>query len=145
MPDFQGNYWFVARYGTVGFVNAQRKVHVDRLVWRGDRELLQHRARGRVHRLGSRAVPLRAHESDWPPNLVWREAYDRGTRSKVGQINRGSGTTPTLLGEDYVAIADNAEPRMNVMVYRRASAEAGPRWCARRRSSRPGRAPPRTP
>jgi hypothetical protein len=36
-----------------------------------------------------------------------------------GQINQGSGTTPTLLGDDFVAIADNAEPRMNVLVYRR--------------------------
>jgi hypothetical protein len=53
------------------------------------------------------------------PKRVWREVYDRGERVKVGQINQGSGTTPTLLGDDYVAIADNAEPRMNVLVYRR--------------------------
>src|SRR5690606_34969548 len=29
------------------------------------------------------------------------------------------GTTPTLLGDDWVAIADNAEPRLHVLVYRR--------------------------
>jgi hypothetical protein len=58
---------------------------------------------------------------DGPPIEAWREPYDRGERVKVGQINRGSGTTPTLLGDRYVAIADNAEPRMHVLVYRRAS------------------------
>jgi hypothetical protein len=53
------------------------------------------------------------------PAVIWRERYDRGKRRKVGQINQGSGTTPTLLGNDYVAIGDNAEPRMNVVVMRR--------------------------
>jgi hypothetical protein len=53
------------------------------------------------------------------PLIAWREPYDRGQRQKVGQINQGSGTTPTLLGDDYVAIADNAEPRMNVLVFKR--------------------------
>jgi hypothetical protein len=61
------------------------------------------------------------------PEILWRETYDRGTRRKVGQIDQGSGTTPTLLGEEWVAIADNAEPRLNVLVYRRGRAVSGER------------------
>src|SRR6201986_4151156 len=34
----------------------------------------------------------------------------------------GSGTTPTLMGTDYVAIGDNADPRMHVDVFRRTAA-----------------------
>ncbi len=46
---------------------------------------------------------------------MWRTAYDRGEERKPGQLSRGSGTTPTLLDGDVVAITDNAEPRMNVV------------------------------
>jgi hypothetical protein len=63
-------------------------------------------------------------------SIVWRQPYDtvpsdtnneeyvNGVRS--GQMELGSGTTPTLLGEGkYVAITDNAE-QMKVVVYRTA-------------------------
>jgi hypothetical protein len=53
--------------------------------------------------------------------VTWREAYDRGSRLKPGQTNFGSGTTPTLMGKRWVAITDNADPHMNVLVYWRAS------------------------
>jgi hypothetical protein len=65
--------------------------------------------------------------ADGAPQILWREAYDRGKHTKVGQINQGSGTTPTLLGDDFVAIADNAEPRMNVLVFRRKAADSSQR------------------
>src|SRR5438552_11134413 len=72
------------------------------------------------------------------PEIGWREAYDRGTRRKVGQIDQGSGTTPTLLGEEWVAIADNAEPRLNVLVYRRRWDVAGTRLLCREPVFPPG-------
>ena len=55
------------------------------------------------------------------PSPTWQEVYDRGLRVKPGQRVRGSGTTPTLMGTHYVTIADNASPRMHVLVYRRAA------------------------
>jgi hypothetical protein len=61
------------------------------------------------------------------PQITWREAYDRGTRQKPGQVQQGSGTTPTLMGTDFVAIADNADPQLHVLVYRRAAAVQGSR------------------
>ena len=48
------------------------------------------------------------------PEVTWREAYDRGTRLKTGNLSQGSGTTPTLLGDRWVAINDNADPKTNV-------------------------------
>jgi outer membrane protein assembly factor BamB len=67
---------------------------------------------------------------------VWKQPYDtvpadtnneeyvNGVRS--GQVERGSGTTPTVLGEGkYVAITDNAE-QMKVVVYR-TDARLGPK------------------
>jgi len=54
------------------------------------------------------------------PTLTWNEPYDRGTSIKPGQIVQGSGTTPTLMGTDYVTIDDNADSQIDVVVYRRA-------------------------
>jgi len=59
--------------------------------------------------------------------VTWREEYDRGSRLKPGQTNFGSGTTPTLMGTRWVAITDNADPQMHVVVYWRAASIAGPR------------------
>ncbi|MBV9268006.1 MAG: hypothetical protein JO061_17690 [Acidobacteriaceae bacterium] len=64
---------------------------------------------------------------DGTPAVTWHEAYDRGTETKPGQRNQGSGTTPTLMGTKFVTIADNAEPRMNVNVYLRAPTVNRPR------------------
>ena len=54
--------------------------------------------------------------------VAWRAAYDRGSEQKPGQLSQGSGTTPTLLPGGLVAITDNAEPRMHVVVLRRRTA-----------------------
>ena len=65
--------------------------------------------------------------ADGTPQITWREAYDRGTPPpKPGQIQVGSGTTPTLMGTDFVTIADNANP-IDVLVYRRAAQVQGSR------------------
>ena len=52
------------------------------------------------------------------PQVGWREAYDRGTGRKVGTINQGSGTTP---------ITDNADGRINLLVYVRRQDYQGER------------------
>jgi hypothetical protein len=58
---------------------------------------------------------------DTAPETTNNEEYVNGVRS--GQLERGSGTTPTILGEGkYVAITDNAE-QLQVVVYRTATDE----------------------
>ncbi len=60
------------------------------------------------------------------PRIGWREAYARSSSRKTGAIDQGTGTTPTLLG-DYVALTDNADGRINLLVYRRLQAAEGKR------------------
>jgi hypothetical protein len=119
MPDFEGNLWFVARYGTLGVVDRERRVQALRLGGEQIENSFSIAPEG-AYIVSDHALYHYALDAGSRPQQVWRERYDRGSRRKVGQINQGSGTTPTLLGDGYVAITDNAEPRMNVLVYRRA-------------------------
>ena len=59
---------------------------------------------------------------DGTPGETWSAPYDFGKRTKPGQLYQGSGTTPTLMGTDYIAIGDNADPRMHVVVFKRTAA-----------------------
>jgi hypothetical protein len=121
MPDWDGRIWWVTRHGRVGTLDpATGAVRAIRL----DGEEIQNSfsvARDGVSIVSDHALYGFAAAPDGTPRVVWRQAYDRGTRVKPGSVNQGSGTTPTLLGDDYVAITDNADDRMNVLVYRRAA------------------------
>lgn len=58
--------------------------------------------------------------------VKWQTKYENSGDLKPGQTNIGSGTTPTLTKTDemqYVAITDNANPRLNVMVCNRETGE----------------------
>jgi hypothetical protein len=53
----------------------------------------------------------------------WRTEYDPGPAMKPGHITRGSGTSVTLVGspeDGLVVIADNAEPKINILFIRRS-------------------------
>lgn len=53
-------------------------------------------------------------------HVVWNATYDAGSSAKSGAFGtRGSGTTPTLLGNDFVAICDNADVQINLLIYPR--------------------------
>ncbi|KAG6818956.1 hypothetical protein H0H93_016895 [Arthromyces matolae] len=47
----------------------------------------------------------------------WNVTYEAGDIQKPGSFSRGSGATPALLGEDFVAITDNANGRVNLVIY----------------------------
>ena len=49
--------------------------------------------------------------------------YDNDMKKKPGHLNKGSGTTPTLLDERFVAICDNAEGQVNLCIYRQDNGE----------------------
>jgi hypothetical protein len=120
LPDFHGLLWWISRYGRVGTLNpATGEVHIDYL--RGE-EIENSHSVGEdgVFVVSDHAMYRFLARPDGTPYVVWRKTYDRGSQRKTGQVNQGSGTTPTLLGKDYVAITDNADPRMHVLVYRRS-------------------------
>lgn len=59
--------------------------------------------------------------------MLWKMTYDAGSGLKPGGFARGSGTSPTLLGNDFVAIADNADHQINLIVFAQAD---GTRLCS---------------
>ena len=54
------------------------------------------------------------------PRVVWSVTYPNSGQSKPGQVDAGTGTTPTVMPGGYVNITDNADP-MDIMVYRTAA------------------------
>jgi hypothetical protein len=121
LPDWHGLLWWITRYGRVGTLDpATGRVHIDYL--RGE-EIENSHSVGEdgVYVVSDHAMYRFTANADGTPSVVWRRTYDRGSGRKTGQINQGSGTTPTLLGKRYVAITDNADPRMHVLVYDRGS------------------------
>ncbi|KAI0127074.1 hypothetical protein BJ170DRAFT_630969 [Xylariales sp. AK1849] len=58
--------------------------------------------------------------------ILWKTAYDAGSQLKPGAFARGSGTTPALLGSQYIAITDNADGRVNLVILRQ-DAQKGPK------------------
>ncbi len=119
MPDHQGLIWWVTRHARIGTLNPATGA-VKAIQLKG--EEIQNGfsvATDGVSIVSDHALYHFTASPDGTPQQLWRERYDRGTGRKIGSINQGSGTTPTLMGERYVAITDNADERMNVLVYRR--------------------------
>ncbi|MET9696711.1 hypothetical protein ABZY31_07275 [Streptomyces sp. NPDC006529] len=121
MPDWDGRIWWVTRQGRVGTVDpatgALRSIRLDG-------EEIQNSfsvAEDGVSIVSDHALYGFRAAADGTPQVQWRQTYDRGTGAKPGSVNQGSGTTPDLFGDGYVAITDNADDRMNVLVYRRGA------------------------
>lgn len=121
MPDWKGNYWFITRAGVVGVVSADggegaaislgindQPEGIDNALAVGEKG---------VFVVSSHAMYSFRRGDEGELIKQWRQAYDRGSAAKKGTMGFGSGTTPTLMGEDYVAITDNADGQVNVMIY----------------------------
>ena len=61
---------------------------------------------------------------------IWAETFKKGNliydndhTRKPGHLNRGTGTTPTLMGDDYVIIGDNDTSQINLVVYAQETGE----------------------
>lgn len=115
-PDLVGHPVRPGRHGRTGHLG--RTVRPVRR--RGDPELVL-RGRDAVSIVSDHALHSFTAGPDGTPRIGWRQTYDRGAGTKPGSVNQGSGTAPDLFGTDdeYVAITDNADDRMNVLVFRR--------------------------
>lgn len=128
LPDWSGRLWFVTEAAAVGYVDpATGLARVLRLEGEEIGNSFAVDETGGVYVVSDHALYRFDVAPDGTITTTWREAYDRGTQLKSGQVNFGSGTTPTLLDDDLVAITDNAEPRMNVLVYDRRADVDGSR------------------
>jgi hypothetical protein len=131
LPDWDGLIWFVTTRGGVGTVDPESGI-VQILALQG--EVIANSfavdETGGVYIVSDHALYRFDSDRGGAPAITWRRKYARGTEQKPGQVSQGSGTTPTLLGKRYLAITDNAEPRMHVVVYRRGAVTGGTKVCA---------------
>ena len=126
LPDWSGFIWFVSRQGVVGTIDpSSGAVHsLDTGEAIGNSFAVDET--GGVFIVTDGAMYRFDRGAAGTPQMTWRETYPNIGVVKPGQTERGSGTTPTLIGSNYVTITDNADP-MDVLVYKRAATVSGRR------------------
>jgi len=134
MPDWNNDnlYWFVTRQGHVATVDISHgsvtasDIHLITLVGEEFLNSVAMDSNG-MYAASDHAMYRFARGTNGEPVQKWRQPYDRGTTLKPGQQNQGTGTTPTLLGayDDLVAVTDNADAAVNMVVYKRIADAPG--------------------
>jgi hypothetical protein len=127
LPDWKGRLWFVTRTsGVVGSVDRRtgrvRSVRLDEAI--GNSFAVDES--GGVYIASDKAMYRFDATRGGAPRVTWRVRYRNIGVRKPGQVDPGTGTTPTLMGRKYVSITDNADP-MDVVVYKRARRVRGRR------------------
>ncbi|MGZ6751901.1 MAG: hypothetical protein ACXVEJ_00440 [Nocardioides sp.] len=131
LPDWQGRIWYVTGSGVVGVVDRHTgATRARRLPGETIGNSIAVDETGGVFVVSDRALYRFQTRDGLTPYATWRKPYDAGHRQKPGQSQTGSGTTPTLVrrhGQRFVAITDNADPRMHVLVFRAGPHQGGHR------------------
>lgn len=130
LPDWQGLVFFATKQGRVGTLEPGTG-RTRMRAFRGEAIVNSMAAdeTGAVYVVTDHRLLAVAADPDGRPQVRWAVRYDRGSRQKPGQLSQGSGTTPTLIGKDLVAITDNADPRMHVLIYGRDGSDPGRLLC----------------
>jgi hypothetical protein len=124
LPDSHGLLWFVAKGdGVVGTLNlATGKIHSMHLGSGVNGEIENSFAtdqNGGVYIATNLKLYRFGAGPGGTPGILWEVAYPNSGESKPGQVDNGTGTTPTIMPGGYVNITDNADP-MDIVVYRTA-------------------------
>jgi hypothetical protein len=119
LPDFHGLIWFVTkRDGKVGTLNTKtRRIHVLRTGEEIENSFAVDR--GAIYIVSDKRMYRFGADRHGRPHVDWKVTYRNSGIHKPGQVDAGSGTTPTIMPGGFVAITDNADP-MDVVVYRTA-------------------------
>jgi hypothetical protein len=125
LPDSHGLLWFVTKTdGVVGTLNlATGAIHKLQLGSGTVGEIENSFAtdqQGGVYIATNRKLYRFGAGRGGVPKIVWQVTYPNSGESKPGQVDDGTGTTPTVMPGGYVNITDNADP-MDIMVYRTAA------------------------
>ena len=120
LPDWSGRLWLATTAGVVAVIDPATgaiKTHdlgevVQNSFAVGEKD--------DVYIVSEKALYRFRADRTGAPAVAWRKVYENTGELKPGQVSAGSGTTPTLHGDDWVSITDNADP-MNVVVYRRST------------------------
>jgi hypothetical protein len=125
LPDWNGLIWFASKQGVVGTIapasGQARSIDTGEPI--GNSFAVDET--GGVYIVTDKAM-YRFDAREGRPTVTWRRVYSNIGAAKPGQTEKGSGTTPTLIGRRYVTITDNADP-MDVVVYKRQARVDGPR------------------
>ncbi len=135
LPDQRGLLWFVAKndgvVGTLDLVTGRiRVIRLGRGVHGEIENSFAADAQGGVYIATNRRLYRFAAGQRNQPRITWQVAYPNSHRHKPGQVDDGTGTTPTVMPGGYVAITDNADP-MGVVVYRTGVKLTGSRLACR--------------
>lgn len=128
LPDWSGRLWFASASGVVGYVEADGRV-VARALGEPIGNSFAVDEQGGVYIVSDRAL-YRFEARGGRVRTIWRRGYANIGIAKPGQSEKGSGTTPTLMGKGLVSITDNADP-MHVLVFKRARKVSGRRLVCR--------------
>jgi hypothetical protein len=109
LPDWSGRLWYATVQGRVGTIGAARPLALGEEI----QNSFAVDASGGVYVVTKKAL----YRLDAGPRVTWRRVYRNSGIAKPGQVDAGSGTTPTVMSGGRVAITDNADP-MDVVVYR---------------------------
>ena len=126
LPDWDGRIWWASQAGVVGTIDPEsgaiRTLDTNEQITNS----FAVDETGGVYIVSDAALYRFDAGADGTPAVTWREEYPNNGVQKPGQVSPGSGTTPTLVGSEYVAITDNADP-MSVVAYRRETTVTGSR------------------
>ncbi len=124
LPDWTGRIWVASKGGLVLTVDKDTGAIRSYDTKEGNGNSFAVDRDGSVSIVTNTALYRFEAGPDGTPKVVWREQYDNDGTQKSGQTQPGSGSTPTLIGDRYVAITDNADP-LNVVVYQRGRTFTG--------------------
>ncbi len=126
LPAWTGEIVFVTEKGVVGAVDpetgATKLLPLDETITNS----FAVDETGGIYIVTTKALYRLDLDDAGVPAVTWREEYPNTGATKPGQTSPGSGTTPTLVNDEWVAITDNADP-MNIVVYRRGAVVSGER------------------
>ena len=121
LPDWSGRIWFATSDGLVGTVAPDSGAVKSLDLGEDIASSLSADETGGTYVVTTHALYRLSAGPGGGPLIDWRTEHDRGSERESGQPDQGSGTTPTIIDGGIVAIADNAEPRLNVAFYERSS------------------------
>lgn len=117
LPDWSGRLWAESAHGTLITVDPATGSKKRLALGEDTENSFAVDERGAVFVISTKALYKLRAGADGTPQVVWRRAYANSGVAKPGQVNAGSGTTPTVQG-DWVSFTDNADP-LQVVVVRR--------------------------
>jgi len=117
LPDWSGRIWFESFDGVLGTIDpTSGAVHTLALHEETENSFAVDELGG-VYIVSDKALYRLHAAASGAPVIDWRSTYPNSGIHEPGQVDAGSGTTPTVQG-DYVTITDNADP-IDVVAYRR--------------------------